>query len=37
MKLDIEEKEREVLFDLINSGAVQHIDHIFIGRKHELC
>lgn len=30
VKLDIEEKEREILFDLINSGAVQHIDHIMI-------
>ena len=30
MKLDIEEKEREVLFDLINSGAIEQLDHIFI-------
>ena len=28
MKLDIEEREREVVFDLINSGAVIFIESI---------
>ena len=30
MKLDIEGGEAEVLFDLINSGAVEHLDNIHI-------
>ena len=30
MKLDIEEREKEVLFDLINSGAIVELDHIYI-------
>ena len=30
MKLDVEEAEAEVLFDLIHSGAMQHLDNIHV-------
>ena len=30
MKLDVEGAEAEILFDLIMSGAIQHVDNIHV-------